>query len=110
MSESIVIATKNKGKILEIRDFFKDLDNISWFTYDEFEDFPEVQEGNTSFLENAELKAKSISEFTGMRTLADDSGLAVDALDGAPGVISSRYAGPGANDEINRKKLLSELE
>ena len=70
---------------------------------------PEVVEDGGSFLENALKKARAFAEFTGETVLADDSGLEVDALAGRPGVYSSRYAGPDANDEENIKKLLLEL-
>ncbi len=70
---------------------------------------PEVVEDGGSFFENAFKKAKAIAEFTGETVLADDSGLEVDALDGRPGVYSSRYAGPEANDDENIEKLLLEL-
>ncbi len=106
----IIIATKNKGKIREIKHFFKDLKNIKWQTYEDFDCFPEVKEGDISFFENAKTKARLISEFTNTATLADDSGLAVDALNGAPGVISSRYAGKNAADSDNRRKLLLGLK
>jgi len=106
----IVIATKNKGKIREIESCFAGLPEIEWLTFEDFENFPDIDEGNISFLENATLKAKSISEFTNAITIADDSGLVVDALDGRPGVKSSRYAGENATDEENRQKLLDELK
>jgi len=105
----IVIATKNRGKIREIKDFFKDLKELEWRASEDFNFFPEVREGDRSFLENAKTKARIISEFTRSATLADDSGLAVDALNGAPGVTSSRYAGKDATDRNNREKLLLEL-
>ena len=105
----IVIATKNSGKIREIKDFFKDIEGLRWLTSDDFNFFPDVREGDSSFLENAKTKARIISEFTHLATLADDSGLIVDILDGAPGVISSRYAGSDSSDRDNRQKLLNEL-
>ena len=105
----IVIATKNRGKIREIKDFFKDTENVMWVTYDAFSFFPEVIEGDRSFIENAKTKARIVSEFTGLASLADDSGLVVDALKGAPGVTSSRYAGMDASDSENRQKLLGEM-
>lgn len=105
----IVIATKNKGKIREIKSFFANLPQIEWLTFEDFENFPDIEEGSINFVENATLKAKSISEFTNTITLADDSGLVVDVLCGEPGVKSSRYAGENATDEENRRKLLSEL-
>jgi non-canonical purine NTP pyrophosphatase, rdgB/HAM1 family len=112
----IVIASKNKGKIKEIRHFFSNssltqsVQNIKWLTFEDFHNFPEIDEGSESFVENAKLKAYRAAEFTGKIALADDSGLEVDALGGRPGVTSSRYAGPDATDEKNRKKLLTELK
>lgn len=106
----IVIASKNKGKIIEIKDYFKKLTNVRWLTFEDFRDFPDVDETGSSFLENARLKAKNIAEHTGKLTLADDSGLVVDYLDGEPGIKSSRYAGIDATDDENRAKLLEELK
>jgi len=105
----IAIATKNKGKIREIKNFFNDFKDIEWLTFKDFKNFPDIEEGSISFLENAKIKAKNIAEFTGVITLADDSGLMVDALNGAPGVKSSRYSGPDTTDKTNRIKLLDEL-
>ena len=105
----IVIASKNKGKVKEIKAFFKDVLDINWLTFEDFSSFPDIKESGSSFLENAKLKAKAISEYTCILTLADDSGLIVDALGGRPGVRSSRYAGAGATDKDNRVKLLNEL-
>ncbi len=73
-------------------------------------DFPAVEETGTTFLENATLKAVEISRRVSALVLADDSGLEVDALNGAPGVYSSRYAGMDGDDEANNAKLLSDLE
>ena len=112
----IVIASKNIGKIKEIRHFFssgslpQNIQKIKWLTFEDFPDLPDIDEGSESFIENAKLKALRIAESTGKTALADDSGLEVDALGGNPGVTSSRYAGPSATDEKNRKKLLSELK
>ncbi len=111
----ILIASKNKGKIKEIKDFFtacatRDLlKRINLITFEDIASFPDIEEGSDGFIENALLKAKTVAEFTGTASLADDSGLAVDALDGRPGVISSRYAGPDASDYDNRKKLIEEM-
>ncbi len=105
----IVLATKNEGKIIEILDYFKDLKNLRFLTFKDFDNFPDVKESTESFLENATIKAKTISQFTNKLALADDSGLEVFVLGGAPGVISSVYAGSDASDEENRKKLLNEL-
>lgn len=114
----IVIASKNKGKIEEIKSYFNKLPKIKWLTFEDFESFPEVCEKGNSFIENAELKAKTVAEYTGKLTLADDSGLEVDHLGGRPGINSSRYAENCAFDEKNEKnrdkknrtKLLEELK
>jgi XTP/dITP diphosphohydrolase len=105
----IVIATKNLGKIEEIKDYEACL-KINWLTFKDFGDFPDIEETGDNFIDNAIIKAKAISEFTGKTALADDSGLIVDALGGRPGVYSSRYAGPEATDKQNRDKLLEELK
>jgi XTP/dITP diphosphohydrolase len=76
----------------------------------DYTDIPEVVEDGGSFLENALKKARLVSEYTGETVIADDSGLEVDALKGAPGVCSARYAGPDATDEENNRKLLKEME
>lgn len=105
----IIIATNNDGKIREIKNFFSCLRDIEWISSGDFSSLPEVVEGDSSFFENSKEKARIISENTGKMAIADDSGLEVDALGGAPGVISSRYAGPNASDKDNRDKLLREL-
>jgi XTP/dITP diphosphohydrolase len=106
----IVIASGNTGKIKEIKSFARSLSNVEWLTFKDFKGFPDVEERASSFLENAKLKAKVISNCTGIITLADDSGLEVDFLGGMPGVKSSRYAGEHATDKENRDKLMAELE
>ncbi len=106
----IVIASKNNGKIEEIKTYRDSANGIKWLTYKDFEGFPDVEETGDSFLDNAIIKARSIAEHTGKPALADDSGLIVDAIDGKPGVRSSRYAGPDATDKKNRVKLLNALE
>ena len=105
----IVIASKNEGKIEEIKTYRDSANGIKWLTYKDFKGFPEVEETGDSFLDNAIIKARSLAEFTGKPALADDSGLIADALDGIPGVRSSRYAGPDATDKENRIKLLEAL-
>ena len=105
----LVLATNNKDKVREIRSILDDLPMII-LTADDFLDFPDIEETGETFEENAILKAKGIAEFTGFAALADDSGLEVDALDGAPGVYSSRYAGPGCTYDDNNRKLMKELE
>jgi len=76
----------------------------------DFPEIPDITEDGKSFFENALLKARTVAKLTGETVLADDSGLEVDALGGAPGIYSSRYAGPDATDEKNIRKLLAELE
>ncbi len=71
---------------------------------------PEIREDGTTFLDNALKKARLVCEFTGETALADDSGIEVDALDGRPGVMSARYAGPNASDAENNRKLLEALQ
>jgi len=106
----IVIASKNKGKIEEIKTYRDNANGIKWLTYKDFKGFPDIEETGDSFLDNAIIKAKALAEYTGKHALADDSGLIVDALDGRPGVRSSRYAGPDATDKENRIKLLEALK
>ena len=106
----IVIASKNIGKIKEIKSFSNVSLNVKWLTFKDFKKFPDVGEKGSSFLENARLKARSISLYTNKITLADDSGLEVDFLGGRPGVKSSRYTGVDATDKHNRDKLIKEME
>ncbi len=82
--------------------------NIS--SLDDFSDLPEIREDGRSYRENALKKARFVSEATGEAVLADDSGLEVDALDGAPGIYSARYAGDHATDKENIMKLLADLQ
>ncbi len=105
----IVFATKNEGKVREISEMLGQ-DNIEMISLNHFQSFPEVVEDGQTYCENALKKARTISEFTGEITLADDSGLQVDALDGNPGLYSARYAGPKATDEENNGKLLDQLK
>ena len=103
------MATKNQGKIREIRALLGDL-GVDVLSLDDFANVPDVVEDGTTFLKNALKKAKVISEHTGEIVLADDSGLEVEYLGGEPGVYSSRYSGPDATDETNIKKLLYTME
>ncbi len=105
----IVLATNNQDKIREIKNLLDDLP-VTILTSDDFLDFPDPEETGTTLEENAVLKAREISAFADLPALADDSGLEVDALGGAPGVYSSRYAGEDVTYEDNNKKLLSELQ
>jgi XTP/dITP diphosphohydrolase len=105
----LLVATHNAGKVREYRQLLADLPLEVTYLDEEGVDF-DVEETGESFTENAVQKAAAYAEATGLWTWADDSGLEVDALDGAPGIRSSRYAGPGASDEDRYRKLLRELE
>lgn len=106
---SLIVATRNRGKLTEIR---KILEGIPCriLSLDEFSDLPEIEEDGATFEQNAVKKASTIAKITGLPTLADDSGLAVYALGGSPGVFSARYAGDKATDEMNNAKLLEALK
>lgn len=103
----IVIATENQGKLKEIQSFFSHLP-INFMPQSAF-NVPAIEERGLSFIENAILKARHASKLCELPALADDSGLAVEALGGAPGIHSARYAGPKARDEDNIKKLLNAI-
>jgi XTP/dITP diphosphohydrolase len=106
---SVVIATRNRGKVEEIRELLHGYD-VEVKTLDDFEPIPEVIESGKTFEENACLKASFTAKALGLPAIADDSGLVVDALNGAPGVYSARYAGEKATDQENNQKLLKVLE
>jgi len=105
----MVLATKNLDKVKEIKDAFKKL-KLRIFTFGDFPDFPCVEEDEDSLYGNALKKARTIAKFSRKLSLADDSGLEVEALGGAPGVLSARFAGEKASYEDNNLKLLSLLE
>ena len=102
----IVLATNNKDKIEEIKDILSD-SRLEILTLNDFKSFPKIEETGKTLEENAILKAKAIYQFTQVISFADDSGLEVDALDGAPGVLSSRFAGKHCSYKDNNMKLLS---
>lgn len=102
-----VLASGNPGKLAEFRHLLSGL-GITIRPQSEFRVAP-VEETGLTFIENALLKARHAADICAMPAMADDSGLEVDALEGAPGVFSSRYAGVGAGDEANREKLLAAL-
>lgn len=106
MEKKIIIATRNAHKVEEIRAILRgyEVRDLS-----ELADPPLVEETGTTFLANAILKAEAISQLTDAVVLADDSGLEVDALAGAPGVYSARYAGIDGDDQANNEKLLREM-
>lgn len=104
----LVIATRNQGKLREIRHLLEATE-IRVLGLDAFADMPEVEEDGETFADNARKKAVTVARLTGCLTLADDSGLEVMQLGGAPGVRSARYAGEDADDAANNRKLLTEL-
>ena len=105
---NIVLATRNKKKVKELKRMFSGY-SIVFQTMDAFPGCPEVKEDGRTFRQNAVKKAVAVARHTGCLALADDSGLAVDVLEGAPGVFSARYAGKDATDGDNVKKLLKNL-
>ncbi|KAF7788876.1 XTP/dITP diphosphohydrolase [Pseudoalteromonas rubra] len=107
MTRQIVLATGNQGKVAELGSMLKDL-KIEILPQSQF-NVSEVAETGTTFVENAIIKARHAAKVTGLPSIADDSGLEVDALQGAPGVYSARYAGVDANDQDNIDKLLAAM-
>lgn len=105
---SLLVATQNQGKVAEIRRLLDDLP-LKFYALTDFPDVRTVPETGASFIENASLKAVGYAAQTRLLTLADDSGLQVEALGGAPGILSARYAGEGAPDADRTQKLLAEL-
>ena len=109
----LMLATNNAGKVAELRLLLASvpgMDRVSLLTPRDWPDtLPDVAETGATFEENARLKVQSLAEATGLAALADDSGLCVDALGGAPGVHSARWAGAGADDALRNAKLLAAL-
>ena len=103
-----MIATANQGKAKEFKHLFEQYE-IEVKTLLDFPDYPEIPETGTTFIENATIKATTAAKDLHMPVIADDSGLSIDALDGAPGVYSARYAGLEKSDANNRQKVLTEL-
>lgn len=103
----VVLASNNAGKIRELQQLLAPLD-IEVLPQSHF-DVPSVEETGLSFVENAILKARHAAMHAQLPAIADDSGIEVDALHGAPGIYSARYAGEGASDEENLRKLIGEL-
>ncbi len=106
--DTLLLATKNPDKVKEIRHSLSDLD-IEIISADQIDSIPDVIEDRPTLEGNAEKKAMELAKATGLIALADDTGLEVDALDGAPGVYSSRYAGPNATYEDNVDTLLQAM-
>lgn len=105
----VVIASRNQGKICEFHELLQGLD-VEVLSLTDFPGLPEVVETGATFRENALLKARAAAGATGLVAVADDSGLEVDYLKGAPGIYSSRYAGPERDDAANIRKLLCALD
>ena len=104
----IVLATSNEGKIAELQSMLQILP-IEWIPQSEF-NISDADETGKTFIQNAILKARHAAKISGLPALADDSGLVVDALDGAPGVYSARYAGENATADERNRKLLAEMK
>lgn len=107
--QELIVATKNSGKLKE----FKQILERNGYSIKSLLDYPEIEdivEDGTTFAENALKKARTIANHFQTAVIADDSGLVVDALDGAPGIYSARYAGEEKSDKKNNEKLLRELE
>ncbi len=111
----LVVATRNKKKLSEIKEILRGI-NLDLFSLDSYKDAPQVLENGRSFQENAVKKAVKLARFTGKFCLGEDSGLCVDALDGAPGIYSARFSGPTCrvgrdkSDLKNNLKLLNLLK
>ncbi len=101
----LYVATKNKHKLKEIAQILEGVEVVS--AYDFIEKDMDVEETGKTFLQNASIKAKALSKLIDGYVIADDSGISVDALDGAPGVYSARFAGANATDDDNNRKLLA---
>lgn len=106
-ADTVVLATGNPGKLAEMRDMLAEF-GLDVVPQSDFQ-VPEAAETGLTFVENALIKARNAAHHTGLPAIADDSGLAVDALGGAPGIYSARYAGPRASDAENNDKLLRAL-
>ena len=109
MTQNLLIATRNNKKKKELQSILSTWD-VKLLTLDDFEGMPEIEEDGTTFVENAIKKARIIAQLSNCITLADDSGLMVDALGGAPGVYSARFAGLDADDSDNNRKLLNMMK
>ena len=109
--KKIVLATANTHKVIEFQRILNELlPDLELVAANQFPGVPEIEETGSTFAENALIKARAINEFTNLPALADDSGLVVEALNGAPGIFSARYAGINADDKANVMKLLNEIK
>ena len=111
MTRRIALATQNRGKIAEFERLLAEYaSDVQVLGLADFPDMPDVDETGSTFADNSLLKARAVSAFTGLPALADDSGLCIDALGGAPGIFSARYSGVHGDDGANIRKVLTELE
>lgn len=112
MPKKLVLATHNSGKVIEFRRILEELapDEIELIGVDQFPELIDVEETGATFEENSLLKARYTCLATGLPAIADDSGLCVDALNGAPGIFSARWAGKHGDDQANLQKVLDQLK
>jgi XTP/dITP diphosphohydrolase len=112
MPQKLVLATRNSGKIIEFRRILEEIapGEVELISVDKFPDLVDVEETGSTFEENSLLKARYTSEATGLPAIADDSGLCIDALGGAPGIFSARWAGKHGDDQANLEKVLEQLK
>lgn len=111
MAVRVVLASKNAHKLIELRRILEQVGlAIELVGTDEFPDLPDVEETGTTFAANALLKARAIAAITGLPAIADDSGIAVDALNGMPGIYSARWAGTHGDDAANLRLLIAQLD
>lgn len=107
----LVLATRNKGKIVELQRIIAGvMPEVELIGTDSFPNLDDVEETEDSFIGNALLKAHAVAKATGLPAIADDSGLSVNALNGAPGIFSARYAGTHGDDLANLNKVLKNME
>ena len=107
----LVLATQNQGKIKEFERLLAEFaSDVQVLGLQDFPDMPDIAETGSSFIENSLLKARGICEFTNLPTLADDSGLCIDYLNGDPGIFSARWSGVHGDDAANISKVLLQLE
>ena len=107
--QTVIIASGNKGKLKEFQELMKDLP-VEVRSLADYPEIGDIEENGATFADNAYIKAKAVYDATGSLAIADDSGLEVDALGGAPGIYSARYAGEEKDDAKNNAKLLAALE
>ncbi|MEU3476680.1 RdgB/HAM1 family non-canonical purine NTP pyrophosphatase [Streptomyces sp. NPDC033754] len=106
----LILATRNAGKITELHAILADAGlDLELVGADAYPDVPDVKETGVTFAENALLKAHALAQATGLPAVADDSGLCVDVLNGAPGIFSARWSGTHGNDRANLDLLLAQL-